>query len=103
MHGVTAGNEMGVNTWAVFAGSDDNAAVDGDFAMREDELQPVLQAMRKAGINVVALHSHMSGERPRILFMHYWGRGKAADLAQSLHEVLMAQRAAGSKSMAHHG
>ena len=92
MHGVKFGNEMGLNTWAAFAGSDDNALVDGDFAMRENELQSVLRAMRKEGINVVAIHSHMDGEQPRILFMHYWGRGKAADLAASLRKVLDAQK-----------
>jgi hypothetical protein len=91
MHGVSFGNEMGLNTWAAFAGADDNAVVDGDFAMHEHELQPVLRAMRKESINVVAIHSHMSGERPKILFMHYWGRGKAADLAQSLKNVLAVQ------------
>ena len=94
MHGVRFGNEMGLNTWAAFAGSDDNAVVDGDFAMHENEVQAVLRAMRKAGINVVALHQHMVDEQPRIFFMHYWGRGKAADLARSLHEALAAQRAA---------
>lgn len=93
MHGTTVGKEMGVNTWAAFAGSDDNAVVDGDFAMHENELQRVLKAMRKEGINVVAIHSHMSAEQPRIVFLHYWGRGKAADLAQSLKRTLAAQRA----------
>src|SRR5256714_7739509 len=43
MHGVKIDNTMGVNTWAAFAGSDDNAVVDGDFAGTEDELQPVLK------------------------------------------------------------
>lgn len=93
MHGMKLGNEMGLNTWAAFAGTDDNAVLDGDFAMRENEVQAVLRAMREEGINVVALHSHMVGERPRIFFVHYWGRGKAADLAQSLRKVLAAQRA----------
>ena len=72
---------MGVNTWAAFAGADDNALVDGDFAVSEAELQPVLKTLRAGGIAVVAIHHHMSGEQPRILFLHYWGRGKAADLA----------------------
>jgi len=57
MHGVKIGNAMGVNTWMAFAGSDDNAVVDGDFAVSEDELQPALKAMRVAGINIVAIHS----------------------------------------------
>ena len=93
MHGTAIAAEMGVNTWAAFAGSDDNAVVDGDFAMHEDELQRVLKSMRKEGINVVAIHSHMSGEQPRTLFLHYWGRGKAEDLAKALKRTLVAQQA----------
>lgn len=93
MHGTPIAAEMGVNTWAAFAGSDEDAVVDGDFAMHEDELQRVLRSMRKEDINVVAIHSHMSGEQPRFLFLHYWGRGKAADLAQALKRVLAAQTA----------
>jgi hypothetical protein len=88
MHGTEAGNAMGVNTWAAFAGSDDNAVVDGDFAMMENELQPVLKALRKAGINIVAIHQHMTGEQPRVLFLHYWGTGAAQDLARGLRSAL---------------
>lgn len=79
--GCPTGKAMGVNTWAAFAGTDDNAIVDGDFAVAESELQPVLKALRAGSINIVAIHHHMSGEQPRILFLHYWGRGKAAELA----------------------
>ena len=84
--------EMGVNTWAVFAGTDDNAAVDGDFAVLEDELQPVLKSLRTAGINIVAIHHHMTHETPRTLFLHYWGRGPAAKLAESLQRALLVQK-----------
>jgi hypothetical protein len=93
MHGVPVGKEMGINTWAAFAGSDNAAFVDGDFAMLENELQTVLRAMRKEGINIVAIHQHMSHEQPRYLFLHYWGKGAAVDLAQSLKRVLDAQAA----------
>jgi hypothetical protein len=93
MHGAKVGKEMGINTWAAFAGSDEFAVVDGDFAMLENELQPVLRAMRKEGINIVAIHQHMSHEQPRYFFLHYWGKGKAVDLAQSLKRVLDAQSA----------
>jgi Domain of Unknown Function (DUF1259) len=96
MHGLPIGKEMGVNTWAAFAGSDEAAVVDGDFAMLEVELQPVLRTMRKEGINIVAIHQHMSTEQPRYFFLHYWGKGKAVDLAQSLKRVLDAQAAAKS-------
>ncbi|HSS38865.1 MAG TPA: DUF1259 domain-containing protein [Polyangia bacterium] len=81
MAGHKMGKAMGVNTWAALAGSDDKAVVDGDFAMLESELQGVLKSLRKNGINVVAIHQHMTGEQPRILFLHYWGFGRAVDLA----------------------
>jgi Domain of Unknown Function (DUF1259) len=84
MHGVTIDKDMGVNTWAAFAGSDDNAVVDGDFAVTEDELQPVLRSLIKDKINIVAIHQHMTYEQPRIMFFHYWGRGRAKDLAQAV-------------------
>jgi hypothetical protein len=84
MHGVKIGKDMGVNTWAAFAGSDDNAVVDGDFSVKEDELQAVLKSLRKDKINVVAIHQHMTHEEPRMIFFHYWGRGRAKDLAEAL-------------------
>ena len=88
MHGVPVGGAMGVNTWAAFAGSDEHAVVDGDFAMLESELQGVLKALRAAGIQVVAIHQHMTGEEPRILFLHYWGIGPTRDLARGLRAAL---------------
>jgi hypothetical protein len=90
--GCEVGADMGVNTWAAFAGADDNAVVDGDFAVTEEELQPVLKSLTGSGINVVAIHSHMTTEKPRILFLHYWGRGPAADLASSLKAALAMQK-----------
>jgi hypothetical protein len=86
--GCTVGKAMGVNTWAAFAGDDANAVVDGDFAVIEGELQPVLKSLRASGIHIVAIHHHMSGESPRILFLHYWGRGKALDLAGAVKKAL---------------
>ena len=84
MHGTNIDKDMGVNTWAAFAGSDDNAVVDGDFAVTEDELQPVLKSLLKDKINIVAIHQHMTHEEPRIMFFHYWGRGSAKDLANAI-------------------
>jgi hypothetical protein len=86
--GCPAGKAMGVNTWSAFAGTNDNAVVDGDFAIAETELQPVLKTLRGGGVNVVAIHHHMTGESPRILFLHYWGRGKVEDLAATVRKAL---------------
>lgn len=94
MHGAKIGNAMGVNTWAAFAGTDDNAVVDGDFAMLKDEMQPVLRIMREGGINIVAIHQHMTDEEPHYFFMHYWGKGKAAELARTIRAALDTQAVA---------
>jgi hypothetical protein len=85
--------EMGVNTWAAFAGTDDEAIVDGDFAVLEDELQPVLKSLRGESINIVAIHHHMTHEEPRTLFLHYWGKGKTESLASGLKKTLDVQKA----------
>ncbi len=92
MGGQEVGNAMGVNTWAAFIGSDDRAVVDGDFAMYESELQGVLKALRQAGINVVAIHNHMVGEQPRVLFLHFWGVGSTDSLAKGLKAALGATK-----------
>ncbi len=88
MHGVPVGGAMGVNTWAAFAGSEERAVVDGDFAMLENEIQAVLKTLRAAGIDVVAIHNHMVGERPRMVFLHYWGIGNASALARGVRAAL---------------
>lgn len=86
--GCSIGKSMGVNTWAAFAGTDESAVVDGDFAVTEGELQRVLKALRAGNVDIVAIHSHMTGETPRILFLHYWGRGAAAELATAVKRAL---------------
>jgi hypothetical protein len=92
MMGTEIGNAMGVNTWAAFAGSDEKAVVDGDFAMYENELQGVLKALRGGGINVVAIHNHMTGENPRVMFLHFWGVGTTERLARGIRAALDTQQ-----------
>lgn len=82
------GAGMGVSTWAAFMGSDDNAVMDGDFAMHEDEVTKVLKSLREHHINIVAIHNHMTGETPRIIFLHFWGHGRAENLAKAMKNAL---------------
>ena len=91
MDGMDVGNTMGVNTWAAFAGTADDALVVGDFAVLENELQQVLRTLRGANINIVAIHQHMTGENPRMIFLHYYGRGKALDLARGVKAAINTQ------------
>jgi len=92
MHGTQVGEAMGVNTWAAFGGSPQAAVVDGDFAMLEDELQDVLKALRHSNINIVAIHNHMTHEEPRIMFLHFWAKGPAEELARGIKAALETQK-----------
>jgi hypothetical protein len=79
---------MGLNTWAAFVGTDDSAAIAGDVAMLASEVTPVLRALRKNGLDVVAIHHHMTDTRPTIFFLHYWGTGSAEKLATGFKAAL---------------
>jgi hypothetical protein len=87
-HGTPVSTFMGFNTWAAWQGTSERAAVAGDFAMLENEVDGVVKALIENGIEVVALHNHMVHEQPRIFFLHYWGIGNAENLARGLRTAL---------------
>ena len=80
--GANINSRMGLNTWAAFFGSDANAEIAGDVAMLSQEITPVLKALRSNGLNIVAIHHHMTGTQPAVYFLHYWGTGPAEKLAE---------------------
>lgn len=86
--GATINARMGLNTWAAFFGSNESAVVAGDVAMLEAEVTPVLKALRANGLEVVAIHHHMTGPRPTVIFLHYWGKGPAAKLATGVRAAV---------------
>ena len=89
---VAMGAEMtasiGLNSWASFAGSMEKAHIAGDIAMRESEVNSVLKSLRSNNIEVVALHNHMLGDEPRMIFLHYLGTGPALKLAKGFKDAL---------------
>lgn len=89
---VAMGAEMtpaiGLNTWASFTGSMDNAHIAGDVAMLDHEVNAVIKTLRANNIEVVAVHNHMLGDRPHIIFLHYLGTGPALQLAKGFREAL---------------
>jgi uncharacterized protein DUF1259 len=87
-HGAVINARMGLNTWAAFVGTQEDATIAGDVAMLETELTPVLKVLRKNGLDVVAIHHHMTGDRPVVIFLHYWGRGPAEKLAAGFKAAL---------------
>lgn len=86
--GATINSRMGLNTWAAFYGSNEDAAIAGDVAMLGSEVTPTLKALRSHGLNVVAIHNHMINTQPEVLFLHYWGRGPADKLATGFKAAL---------------
>jgi hypothetical protein len=87
-HGAAINARMGLNTWAAFAGTDADAMVAGDVAMLQHEVQPVLKALRANGIDVVAIHHHMTGVDPVVIFLHYFGTGPAEKLATGVRAAV---------------
>jgi biotin operon repressor len=84
MSGMELTSSLGVNSWAAFMGNDDRAHVAGDIVMTSIEVNQVIKALRQGGVDIVAVHNHMLTEEPRTFFLHYWGTGPAAHLAQTV-------------------
>ncbi len=87
MGGVELTASIGLNTWAAFVGTNERAHVAGDVAMTASEVNKVIRALRKGGINLAAVHNHMLDEEPRIFFLHYWGTGPAKKLAETVRNA----------------
>jgi hypothetical protein len=87
-HGAAINARMGLNTWAAFTGTEEDAMVAGDVAMLEHEVTPVLKALRVNELNVVAIHHHMTGSKPVVIFLHYYGTGPAEKLARGVRAAV---------------
>jgi hypothetical protein len=79
---------IGLNTWMALAGTPEEAHAAGDVAMLGHEVNPVIAALRKNGIEVVAVHHHMIGDDPHIVFLHYYGHGPAEKLVTTFRAAL---------------
>lgn len=86
--GCTVDERMGVASWAAFSGSNELALVDGDLALTAEELQPALRALLMGGLDVVAIHNHMTNEEPRLFFVHFLGQAPALTLAKAVQAAL---------------
>jgi hypothetical protein len=79
---------IGLNSWASFAGTAASAHIAGDIAMLEHEVNPVIKTLRAHNLEVVAVHNHMLFDQPRMVFLHYYGRGPATQLAMGFRAAL---------------
>ncbi|PZR15097.1 MAG: hypothetical protein DI539_18500 [Flavobacterium psychrophilum] len=99
-HGIPISTFFGYNTWIAIQGTEEKAAIAGDFAMLEDEVAPVIKALIENGIEVVAVHNHMVQEKPHVFFLHYWAIGNAEQLVKSL-KIALGKTGKGGMEMKH--
>ncbi|HEY6904842.1 MAG TPA: DUF1259 domain-containing protein [Candidatus Acidoferrales bacterium] len=88
VHGVVIKPGLALGSWAAFSGTNEDAYVMGDLVLLQDEVNPVMEKLRAAGFEITAVHNHLLDESPRLMYMHYMGRGPAAELATSLRSAL---------------
>jgi hypothetical protein len=79
---------LALGSWAAFEGTDSSASVMGDLVLLESELDPVMEKLRVSGFEITAVHNHLTGETPHVMYMHYMGHGPATQLATSLQAAL---------------
>ena len=85
---VTVSPGLALTGWAGFAGEPDASMVMGDLIVLASELEGVVAGLLTRGFEVSAIHNHLAGEQPAILYVHFGGRGAATLLARSLDSVL---------------
>ncbi len=81
LHEITIKAPLALGSWAAFSGSDEEAMVMGDLVLLQDEVNPVMERLRKSGFEIAGVHNHLQDETPHVMYMHYMGHGKAAELA----------------------
>jgi hypothetical protein len=79
---------LALGSWGAFSGSDSEAMVMGDLVLLEDEVTPVIKSLRSAGFQITAIHNHLMGETPHVLYVHYMGHGDVSEIAKSLRAAL---------------
>ena len=88
VNGVDVKPGLALGSWTAFNHPGQQAMVMGDLVLAEDEVAPVMQELQSGGIEITALHNHLIGETPRVMYMHIHGMGDAASMAKAIHEAL---------------
>src|SRR5215468_12333585 len=86
--GVAIKPGLALGSWSAFKQMTGGAMVMGDLVLTEDEVQPVMSKLKEGGIEEAAIHNHLIGETPRILYMHIASHGDAVKMANAIHDAL---------------
>jgi hypothetical protein len=79
---------LALNNWAAFMKGGASALTYADLVLLDDEVNPVISQLEARGIQVVALHTHLPHEQPRVMYIHFMGRDNEVEMAQGLREAL---------------
>ena len=87
--GVAIEPALALGSWAAFQKMEGaQTEVMGDLALLGPEVAPVLRALEAGGFEILAVHNHLIGESPRVMYVHYQAKGEGAALAQTLKDAL---------------
>lgn len=79
---------LALGSWAAFRLLGNTTVVDGDLVVTSDELSPVISAIGENHMEVTAVHNHLAGEQPQIMYVHFFGKGATSELGNAVQQVL---------------
>lgn len=88
LEGVEVKAGLALGSWAAFKREGSEAMVMGDLVLTEDEVEPVMMKLQEGGIQESAVHNHLIGESPHVMYMHIVSHGDAVRMAKAIHDAL---------------
>jgi hypothetical protein len=79
---------LALGGWVAFLPHGAATVAMGDLVLTSDELAPVLHRLQQGGIAQTAIHHHLVGESPRILYVHIHGHGDPVQLATTIRAAV---------------
>lgn len=99
LNGIDIKPGLALGSWVAFKRDSGGAMVMGDLVLTEDEIEPVMMKLQEGGIQESAIHNHLIGESPRVMYMHITSHGDAAQMAKAIHDALLMSETPGPDSV----
>ena len=84
----TVAPTLALGSWVAFKNEGNTSMLMGDLVLTLDEVNPVMQMLQQRGIEQTALHNHLLGESPRVMYVHITGHGDSILMARGIHDAL---------------
>lgn len=100
LNGIAIKPGFALGSWTAFVRHGNQAMVMGDLVLTEDEVAPVMTKLQSSGVHEAALHNHLLGESPRVMYMHIASHGDPVQMAKAIHDALALTKTPGPDSSA---